>query len=170
MPMSAAARWTVGADTVLLVPGKVSNQETENLEQCWSRSQEEVRKAIPLAEELKVRIAIEVVWNDFLTTPQQLVKYVDEFKNPIVGAYFDCSNMIKYGIPPAAWIRALGKRMFKFDFKGYSHEKKWVYGALILTIAGFLVLMTVPFFTVSDSIGKHVPAIGGSATGERAGH
>jgi hexulose-6-phosphate isomerase len=121
-----------GADTVLLVPGKVSNKETENFEQVWSRSQAEVRKAMPLAKKLGVRIAIEVVWNDFITKPEQLVKYVDEFKDPIVGAYFDCSNMVKYGVKPGDWIRKLGKRMLKFDFKGFSmarHKKKqnpWV--------------------------------------------
>jgi hexulose-6-phosphate isomerase len=43
-----------------------------------------------------------------------------------VGAYFDISNMIKYGVPPATWIRTLGKRMMKFDFKGYSNTKQWV--------------------------------------------
>ncbi|MEA2710125.1 MAG: L-ribulose-5-phosphate 3-epimerase [Phycisphaerales bacterium] len=115
-----------GADTVLLVPGKVSNPETENFEQVWQRSQEEVRKAIPAAQQAGVKIAIEVVWNDFLTKPEQLVKYVDEFKSPSVGAYFDVSNMIKYGVAPADWIRALGPRMLKFDFKGYSKEKGWV--------------------------------------------
>ena len=116
-----------GADTVLLVPGKVTNPETENFEQVWQRSQEEIRKAIPVAQQAGVKIAIEVVWNDFLTKPEQLVKYVDEFKAPaVVGAYFDVSNMIKYGVAPADWIRALGPRMFKFDFKGYSKEKGWV--------------------------------------------
>ena len=39
-----------GADTVLLVPGKVSNPETENYEQCYARSQEEIRKVIPQAD------------------------------------------------------------------------------------------------------------------------
>jgi hexulose-6-phosphate isomerase len=36
--------------------------------------------------------------------------------------------MIKYGVPPAEWIRKLGKRMAKFDFKGYKHDKDkpWV--------------------------------------------
>ncbi|MEA2734489.1 MAG: L-ribulose-5-phosphate 3-epimerase [Humisphaera sp.] len=115
-----------GADTVLLVPGKVSNPETENFEQVWQRSHEEVRKAIPVAQQAGVKIAIEVVWNDFLTKPEQLVKYIDEFKSPSVGAYFDVSNMIKYGVAPADWIRALGPRMLKFDFKGYSKEKGWV--------------------------------------------
>ncbi len=115
-----------GADTVLLVPGKVSNPDTENFEQCYSRSQEEIRKVLPQADEAGVKIAIEVVWNDFITTPEQLVQYVDDFRTPTVGAYFDCSNMLKYGVPSATWIRKLGKRMLKFDFKGYSHENKWV--------------------------------------------
>jgi hexulose-6-phosphate isomerase len=114
-----------GATTVLLVPGKVV-KDSETFEQVWQRSQAEVRKVLPLARKLKIKIAIEVVWNDFLTTPENLIKYIDEFKDPTVGAYFDVSNMIKYGVPPATWIRKLGKRMLKFDFKGYSNEKKWV--------------------------------------------
>jgi L-ribulose-5-phosphate 3-epimerase len=123
-----------GADTVLLVPGKVTSSQSssrpeaggETFEQVWQRSQDEIRKAIPAAQQAGVKIAIEVVWNDFLTKPEQLVKYVDEFKTPTVGAYFDVSNMIKYGVPPADWIRALGPRMLKFDFKGYSKDKGWV--------------------------------------------
>lgn len=117
---------TVGATTVLLVPGKVSDPQNENFDQVWERSSTEVRKLIPEAKQLGVKIAIEVVWNDFITTKEQLVKYVDQFNDPSVGAYFDCSNMVKYGVPPAEWIRALGERMLKFDFKGYSHQKKWV--------------------------------------------
>jgi hexulose-6-phosphate isomerase len=115
-----------GADTVLLVPGKVADPETENYEQCYARSQEEIRKVIPQADDAGVKIGIEVVWNDFITTPEQLIQYVDDFGTPTVGAYFDCSNMLKYGVPSATWIRKLGKRMLKFDFKGYSHERKWV--------------------------------------------
>lgn len=113
-----------GADTCLLVPGVVNKEVT--FKECWDRSQAEVRKAIPLAEKLGVKIAIEVVWNNFLTKPEQLIEYIDSFKTPIVGAYFDCSNMVKYGVPSADWIRQLGKRMLKFDFKGYSKTKQWV--------------------------------------------
>ena len=112
---------TVGADTVLLVPGVVTKGVP--YEQCWERSTAEVKKAIPDAEKAGVKIAIETVWNNFITKPEQLVEYVDQFKTPTVGAYFDVSNMVKYGVPPAAWIRALGKRMLKFDFKGYSLDK-----------------------------------------------
>lgn len=115
-----------GATTVLIVPGAVKDPVTENFDQAWSRSHDEIARAVPYAKEKGVKIAIEVVWNDFLTTPEQLVKYIDEFKDPTVGAYFDCSNMIKYGVSSADWIRALGPRLLKFDFKGYSKEKGWV--------------------------------------------
>lgn len=116
---------TVGADTVLLVPGVVNKEVT--YEQCFERSQAEVKKALPTAEKLGVKIAIEVVWNNFITRPEQLIEYVDSFKSEWVAAYFDCSNMIKYGVAPADWIRKLGaKRMVKFDFKGYSKSKQWV--------------------------------------------
>jgi hexulose-6-phosphate isomerase len=111
----------VGADTVLLVPGVVNKDVT--YEQCWERSRAEVKKALPAAEKAKVRIAIEVVWNNFITKPDQFVDYIDSFASPWVGGYFDCSNMVKYGVPPADWIRKLGKRMLKFDFKGYSKTK-----------------------------------------------
>jgi L-ribulose-5-phosphate 3-epimerase len=115
---------TVGADTVLLVPGVVNKDAT--YEQCRERSQTEVRKVLPLAEKLNVKIAIEVVWNNFITKPEQLIEYVDAFKSPHVGAYFDCSNMVKYGVKSGDWIRKLGQRMLKFDFKGYSKTKGWV--------------------------------------------
>ncbi len=119
-----------GADTVLLVPGVVNKDVT--YEQCWERSSAEVRKAIPTAEKNNVKIAIEVVWNNFITKPEQLIEYVDQFKTPYVGAYFDCSNMIKYGVKSGEWIRKLGKRMLKFDFKGFNltkfknNENPWV--------------------------------------------
>ena len=112
-----------GADTALLVPGVVKGEVT--YEQCFERSQAEVKKALPLAEELKVKICIETVWNNFITKPEQLVEYVDSFQSPWVAAYFDCSNMLKYGVPSATWIRQLGKRLAKFDFKGYHMEKSW---------------------------------------------
>jgi L-ribulose-5-phosphate 3-epimerase len=122
----------VGATTVLLVPGVVREEtfngkkEKVTFEQCRDRSQAEVKKALPAAEKANVKIAIEVVWNNFITEPKQFVDYIDEFKSEWVGGYFDCSNMIKYGVAPADWIRKLGKRMLKFDFKGYSKAKGWV--------------------------------------------
>ena len=41
-------------------------------------------------------------------------------------------------------------------FMHLNHEKKWVYGSLILTVLGFIVLMSVPFLTLSDGIGTPI--------------
>ena len=112
-----------GAETALLVPGVVKDGVT--YEQCFERAQTEIKKALPLAEELKVKIAIETVWNNFITSPEQMIDFVDSFNSPWVAAYFDCSNMLKYKVPSETWIRQLGKRLVKFDFKGYHMEKSW---------------------------------------------
>lgn len=112
-----------GCDTVLLVPGVVKDDVT--FEQCYERSQAEIKKALPLAEKHKVKICIETVWNNFITKPEHLISFVDDLKSPWAGAYFDCSNMLKYGVSSAEWIRKLGKRLVKFDFKGYSHKSSW---------------------------------------------
>jgi caa(3)-type oxidase subunit IV len=55
-------------------------------------------------------------------------------------------------------------------FMHLSNEKKWIYGALLLTVAFFVVLMAVPFFTVSDTIGTPVHHASPAATGAHEGH
>ncbi|MCE5345363.1 MAG: sugar phosphate isomerase/epimerase [Bacteroidales bacterium] len=108
-----------GADTVLLVPGSVS--ETVSYDECWKRSSEEIKKVIPYAEKIKVKIAVENVWNNFLLSPMEAVNYVDQFKSPIVGFYFDCGNILAYGWPEQ-WIKILGKRIAKVHIKEYSRK------------------------------------------------
>jgi hexulose-6-phosphate isomerase len=110
---------TYGADTVLLVPGRVS--ETVTYDECWKRSTEEIKKALPLAEKLKIRIAIENVWNNFLLSPMEAANYVDQFRSEAVGFYFDCGNILVYGWPEQ-WIRILGRRIAKVHIKEYSRK------------------------------------------------
>ncbi len=80
-----------GASSVLLVPAVV-NKNVSHDDAC-KRSQAEIRKAIPLAHELGVRIAIENVWNQFLLSPLEAARYVDEFESPCVGWHFDVGNV-----------------------------------------------------------------------------
>lgn len=108
-----------GADTVLLVPGRVN--ESVRYDECWDRSVAEIRKLVPLAEKLKVKIAIENVWNNFLLSPLEMARYVDQFQSEYVGAYFDCGNILTYGWPEQ-WIRILGKRIAKIHIKEYSRK------------------------------------------------
>ncbi|MBE3087318.1 MAG: sugar phosphate isomerase/epimerase [Bacteroidetes bacterium] len=108
-----------GADTVLLVPGRVS--DTVSYDDCWKRSVEEIRKVIPLAEKLNVNIAIENVWNNFLLSPMEAANYVDQFQTPIIRFYFDCGNVLVYGWPEQ-WIKILGKRIAKVHIKEFSRK------------------------------------------------
>lgn len=110
-----------GASSVLLVPGAVSKEVS--YEEAYERSQAEIRKAVPLAEELGVRIAIENVWNHFLLSPIEAARYVDEFRSPAVGWHFDVGNILNYGWPEQ-WIRILGPRIQKLHIKEYSRKKR----------------------------------------------
>ena len=84
------------------------------------------------------------------------------------------ANQFHFGVPVAVTvaliIATMKGSMVASIFMHLSHEKKWIYGALILTVLGFLSLMTVPIVTIKDTIGAHVPAIGGAATAEHTGH
>jgi len=108
-----------GADTVLLVPGRVS--ETVSYDDCWTRTVEEIKKVLPVAINMKVKIAIENVWNNFLISPMEAASYVDQFRSPYVGWYFDCGNILAYGWPEQ-WIKILNKRVAKVHIKEYSRK------------------------------------------------
>lgn len=110
-----------GADTVLLVPAVVNASTPYN--EAWTRSQAQIRKLIPLAQELKVIIAVEDVWNKFLLSPREFAQYVDEFQSPWVKAYFDVGNIVLYGYPED-WIRTLGKRIQKIHLKDFRFRNR----------------------------------------------
>jgi L-ribulose-5-phosphate 3-epimerase len=109
-----------GADVVLLVPAVVTAETSYR--DAWTRSQRQIRKLLPLAEELKVVIAIEEVWNKFLLSPLEMASYIDEFQSPWVKAWFDVGNVVLYGYPQD-WIRVLGPRIVKVHLKDFKRSK-----------------------------------------------
>ncbi len=110
-----------GATTVLLVPAVV-NKET-SYDDAYERSQEEIRKVLSLAQDLGVKIALENVWNHFLLSPLEFVRYIDAFESEWIGAYFDVGNIVNYGWPEQ-WIRVLEHRILKLDIKEFSRQKR----------------------------------------------
>jgi L-ribulose-5-phosphate 3-epimerase len=114
------------AKYVLLVPGVV-NAET-GYRDAWNRSQTQIKKLIPLAEQLGVVIAIEEVWNKFLLSPIEFAIYLDQFQSPSIKAWFDVGNVVLYGYPQD-WIRTLGPRIVDMhvkDFKRLEDGYRWV--------------------------------------------
>ena len=74
---------------------------------------------------------------------------------------------VPIAITVALIIAATKGSMVAAVFMHLSHERKWIYGALLLTVAFFIVLMCIPLFTTMDNIGTPIhPA----ATGEHSGH
>lgn len=113
----------LGAETVLLVPAVVN--ENVGYGDAYKRSQEHIRKLLPLAEQLGIVIAVENVWNKFLLSPLEFARYVDEFDSPWLKAYFDIGNVILYGYSQD-WIRTLGKRIVKIHLKDFKRNGyKW---------------------------------------------
>ena len=110
-----------GATSVLFVPGRV--EKRVSYADAWTRSQEQIRKAIPLASQLGVKIAIENVWNQFLLSPLEAARYIDEFQSDSVGWHFDIGNVLNYGFPEQ-WIHILGKRIVKLHVKEFSRAQR----------------------------------------------
>ena len=110
-----------GAGAVLLVPAVVDAQTS--YKDAWTRSQKVIKERIlPLAQELKIVIGMEEVWNKFLLSPLEMARYVDEFASPWVKAYLDVGNMLFYGFPQD-WIRTLGKRIVRVHVKDFKLER-----------------------------------------------
>ena len=67
------------------------------------------------------------------------------------------ANQFHFAVPVAITvaliIAGMKGSMVAGIFMHLSHEKQWIYGALLLTVAFFIVLMFVPLFMVLDTIG-----------------
>lgn len=108
-----------GTDAILLVPGVVN--DTIAYDECWNRSTEGIKNLLSTAEKMKVKICIENVWNNFLLSPMEACRFVDQFNTPCVKFYFDCGNIPVYGWPEQ-WIRILGDRIGRIHIKEFSRQ------------------------------------------------
>ena len=118
------ASW-LGCDTILVVPGAVEVAfdpgEVVEYDVAYSRAQQALKELAPLAEELKVNIGVENVWNRFLLSPMEMANFIDEIGSDYVGSYFDIGNVLYMGYPEH-WIKVLNKRIKKVHFKDYRRE------------------------------------------------
>jgi cytochrome c oxidase subunit 4 len=81
-------------------------------------------------------------------------------------------NQVHLAVPLAITIAliiaTMKGSMVASVFMHLSHERKWIYGALILTVIGFLLVMALPMFTMMDHIGTPIHVAAPAA--EHAGH
>ncbi len=110
----------IGATSVLIVAGKVD--ENMPYARNYAETQEKMKQAGDHAARREIHLLVENVWNNFLLSPLEMARYIDEIDNPWVGAYFDVGNVHRYGWPEH-WAPVLGKRIVKLDIKEYSTKK-----------------------------------------------
>jgi hexulose-6-phosphate isomerase len=127
----------LGADTVLVIPGTVAapfgpQKAPVPYDVCYERAQDAVRRLLPRAAELKVKLGLEPVWNMFLLSPLEWRSFVDSFESEWVSIYFDCGNVLLTGFPEQ-WIRILGPRITRVHVKDFKRS--------VGTLAGFCHLL-----------------------------
>jgi len=122
----------LGCDTILVIPGCVGAEfaapgKIMDYETCYTRSLESILTVKQYAEEYKVSIGLENVWNKFLLSPLEMRDFIDQVGSPYVGSYLDIGNTLAFGYPEH-WISALGKRIKKVHFKDYRVEAGGLHG------------------------------------------
>jgi len=114
----------LGADSILVIPGAVGvdflngNENLLPYDEAYDASLEGIRELAPYAEQARVNLALENVWNKFLLSPLELRDFIDKIGSDYVGSYFDVGNVVLTGYPEQ-WVRILGKRIKKVHFKDY---------------------------------------------------
>ncbi len=122
----------LGADTILVVPGAVGvdfmeDVEVTEYEAAYENAVRELQTLSRLAEQYRVSIGIENVWNKFLLSPLEMKRFLDEIASPFVGAYLDVGNTVINGYPEH-WIKTLGRRIKKVHFKDFRRQSAGLTG------------------------------------------
>lgn len=128
----------LGLDAILVIPATVGADFIPDCapisyDVAYTRAQDLIRAALPLADKLGVTMCIENVWNKFLLSPLEMRDFIDGFKSPRVGAYFDVGNVLASGYPEH-WITILGSRIKRVHFKDYRRA--------VGTVDGFVDLLS----------------------------
>lgn len=122
--LSAAS--ALGAGAVLVVPGAVAvpwddSRPVVPAQTVWTLARHSLEELLSVAERERVVIAVENVWNRFLTGPFELASFIDSFDSPWLRSYFDCGNVLLYG-HPEHWIEVLGKRIARVHVKNFARR------------------------------------------------
>lgn len=111
----------LGADTILHTIGGRPNAELY-YHVAYANALRSLQELAPAAEELGVNLAVEYVWNGFLTSPLEMAQFLDAVGSPRVGFYFDPGNMRIFH-HSEHWVRLCGRHIKKVHAKDFSWEK-----------------------------------------------
>lgn len=124
------AAW-LGCKAMLFVPGTVKSPICPDIiryDIALERAREGVKKLLDVAERVGVDLCVENVWNGFLYSPVEFAAFVDSFKSPRLGVYFDVGNGMGYHQHPPHWIELLSKRIRRVHIKDFKENFGWTGG------------------------------------------
>ena len=122
----------LGADTILVIPGCVnadfvSETKIVDYKTTYERSLEAITELKEHAERLEVSIGLENVWNKFLTSPMEMLDFINKVGSDFVGSYLDVGNVLFNGYPEH-WITILRDKIKKVHFKDYRRAAGGLHG------------------------------------------
>lgn len=118
----------LGADTILVVPGGIS--ETVSRVEAYRLAQDTLAEMKPEIEASGVRVGLENVWNSFFLSPIEMRDFIDQLDSHLIGAYFDVGNVAVFSYPEH-WIEMLGQRIFKIHIKDFKRPAAWFQGYFV---------------------------------------
>jgi hexulose-6-phosphate isomerase len=128
----------LGVDAVLVIPGSVGvdfipGSEVVSYELAHERAHDLLKAALPAAEQARVTLCVENVWNKFLLSPLEMRAFIDRLRSGSAGSYFDVGNALLTGYPEH-WIEVLGERIRRVHFKDFRRN--------VATVDGFCDLLS----------------------------
>jgi hexulose-6-phosphate isomerase len=121
--LALEAAHVLGAGAILVIPGIVDATFAPRTppvpyDVCYERAQESLARLLPAAEKWQVALALEPVWNMFLLSPLEWVRFIDAAGSDWARVYFDVANVLPSGYPEQ-WIRLLGQRISRVHVKDF---------------------------------------------------
>jgi hexulose-6-phosphate isomerase len=130
------ATW-IGCGALLIVPCRLGDGPRLRVgyQDTWDRVTPEFKKVIPRAEQSKVLLTPENVWNKFLVSPLEMRAFVDQFHSPWFQTHFDIGNVMQFGYPED-WILTLGPRIKRIHVKDYKLSTRAEQGRFVDLLEG----------------------------------
>ena len=122
----------LGCQSILVIPGCVNADfaapgRVMDYDVVYERSLAAIQEMKAYAEEKKVEIGLENVWNKFLLSPMEMRDFIDKIGSNYVGSYLDIGNTLANGYPEQ-WVKILAGRIKKVHFKDYRVEAGGLHG------------------------------------------
>jgi hexulose-6-phosphate isomerase len=115
---SIAAAHAIGAEVVMLSPGW--DRAELPPERTAALVRDALAPALRDAAQAGVTIAIENLWNGWLSSATDLAHFIDSFESNSVRVLFDTGNAARF-TAPQHWIQVLGSRIVRVDLKDYAN-------------------------------------------------